>query len=78
MIQPGDVKTEEFLRLLRNSIAHANFEIVPETNLYKFWNIGPKGVKNFEVEIAHGDLGMFISEVGKYFINEVRQRTSAL
>lgn len=71
-IHPHYVTTADFLRLMRNSLAHANFDIVVEDSRYKFWNVTPKGVRNFEVEITHGYLGEFVGEIGKYFINQVR------
>ena len=68
----------DFLRLLRNAISHANFEIIPEENLYRLWNIKTNGDRNFEATITHGHLGEFIAEVGKYFINQVRPADSVL
>ncbi len=67
----GEVSTDEFLRLLRNAIAHANFEVLVEQSKYRFWNTTPRGHKNFEVTITHGHLGEFVAEIGKYYINEV-------
>ena len=64
----------EFLRLMRNSVGHANFSIDTHNSVYKFWNINPSGNRNFEATISHGDLGEFLSEVGKYYINEVTNR----
>ena len=68
----AEFSTDEFLRLLRNAIAHANFEVNIDQATYRFWNINQKGEKNFEVTITHGKLGEFVGEVGKYFINEAR------
>lgn len=65
--------TDEFLRLLRNAVAHANFEVDIEKAIYRFWNTNPRGERTFEVTVTHGGLGEFIGEVGKYFINQVRQ-----
>jgi len=66
------IDTLKFLRLLRNSLAHANFAIDAFTNRLTFWNNNDNGNKNFEVEISYGDLGEFTAEVGKYYINEVK------
>ena len=63
-----------FLRLLRNSLAHSNFDIDIQNQRFKFWNLQKKGTKNFEVEIEYGDLGEFLAEVGKYYINEVKNK----
>ncbi|QOJ29812.1 MAG: hypothetical protein HRU80_13400 [Ignavibacteriales bacterium] len=69
---PNDnITTLDFLRLLRNSLAHANFSIDVEHAKLKFWNI-KNGLVNFEVEISYGDLGEFIAEIGKYYINDVK------
>ena len=69
---PSSPTTDEFLRLLRNAIAHANFEVILSQGLYRFWNVNPKGLRNFEATISHANLGAFVAEIGKYFINEVR------
>lgn len=65
----------EFLRLMRNSVGHANFNIDINNAEYKFWNMTPSGNRNFEAIINHCDLGEFLSEIGKYYINEVTNRT---
>jgi hypothetical protein len=66
--------TANFLRCMRNAISHANFDVNIDPPVYQFWNIGGNGTKNFEVKISHGDLGLFVSEVGKYYVNEVCPR----
>jgi len=75
IVGDNNLDTLGFLRKLRNSIAHANFEIDTDidTNsvICTFWNTS-HGKKNFEVEICYSDLGEFMSEVGKYYINEVQ------
>lgn len=58
----------QFLRLMRNAISHANFDM-NETGNYTFWNINRDGIRNFEVTIHHRDLFSFISEIGKYYLN---------
>lgn len=63
----------DFLRLLRNSISHAQFAVDVENNAYRFWNID-KGKKTFEVEISQEGLGLFLTEIGKYYINEVKDQ----
>jgi len=67
----NNLDTLNFLRLLRNSLSHANFSIDVHTARLSFWN-NNNGRKNFEVEIVYGDLGEFLAEVGKYYINEVK------
>jgi hypothetical protein len=65
----SNLETLDFLRLLRNSLAHANFAIDTQNARLKFWNFQRNGTKNFEVEINYGDLGEFLTEVGTY-LNE--------
>ena len=74
LIPPTDknIDTLNFLRLLRNSLAHANFSLDITNELWTFWNI-KDNIKNFEVNIKHRDLGVFTSEVAKYYLNDVRQ-----
>ncbi|WP_075591565.1 HEPN family nuclease [Labilibacter marinus] len=67
-----DIDTLKFLRLLRNSLAHANFSIDVSNARLTFWNNNKNGNKNFEVEISYSDLGEFTAEVGKYYVNEVK------
>jgi len=67
----NNLDTLNFLRLLRNSLSHANFSIDVANARLTFWN-NNNGTRNFEVEIGYGDLGEFLSEVGKYYINEVK------
>ena len=66
-----NLDTFNFIRLLRNSLSHANFSVDMKTNSLTFWN-NRQGVKDFEVEINYGDLGDFLAEIGKYYINEVK------
>lgn len=70
----ANLDTVSFLRLLRNAIAHAHFSINFHSNKWLFWNIRKNGIRNFEVEIDHVDLGFFIKEVALYYINEVRNK----
>ena len=65
----------KFLQLLRNSLAHANFSIDISSSRLTFWN-NRNEIKNFEVEISFADLGEFLSEIGKYYVNEVKMYDS--
>ena len=71
-----NLDTLNFLRLLRNSLSHANFSIDTTNAILTFWNIQNNGKINFKVEITYGDLGEFLSEVGKYYVNEVKNKNS--
>ena len=69
----GHLDTLKFLRRLRNAVSHANFSIDVSQARVTFWDYPPSGgAKNFEAEIAWDDLGGFLSEVGKYYVNEVK------
>lgn len=70
-INHENLGTLDFLRLLRNSLAHANFSLDTSTSRLTFWNYN-KGTKNFEVEISYSYLGEFLAEVGKYYVNDVK------
>lgn len=65
-----NLDTWNFLRCMRNSISHANFNMTQEGE-YTFWNTQQNGNINFNVTIMHANLLVFISEIGKYFINEI-------
>jgi hypothetical protein len=75
-IQPdeSELDTLNFLRLLRNSLSHANFEIDITNATLTFWNNPDKNdiKRNFEVTINYNSLGEFLTEIGKYYINEVK------
>ncbi len=66
--------TSHFIRMMRNAISHANFEIDSQANSYKFWNIDSNEKRTFEVKVSHDGLGYFLTEIGKYYINEVKNR----
>jgi hypothetical protein len=66
--------TLDFLRLFRNSISHANFNIEINSSEYIFWNINNKGLINFKFKSTHEKLGNFLTIIGKYYINEVRNK----
>ena len=68
-----NLSTFDFLRLIRNSLSHANFSIDPKANSLTFWNNNRQGIRDFEVEINYPDLGDFIVEIGKYYVNEVKR-----
>ncbi len=69
--------TWKFLRLMRNAISHAHFEIFIDKEEYVFWNYNPQDPekkRNFEASISHQGLCEFIAEIGKYYINEVARK----
>ena len=68
------IDTLNFLRLLRNSLAHAHFSLDIDKELWTFWNLKADNTKNFEVTIKHIDLGHFTAEIGKYYLNDVRKK----
>ena len=55
----GNIKTN-FLRRIRNSIAHANFEITNNLDII-FRDINPKGTDEFEIEIQLYKFSEFIN-----------------
>lgn len=69
-IEVGNFDTSKFLRYMRNSISHANFDITTDGQ-YTFWNQQNNGAVNFKVKILHSDLFKFITEIGKYYINKI-------
>jgi len=73
LIEERHKSTIEFLRLIRNSVAHVNYSVDSKAEKWTFWN-NYKSNKNFEAEISHQHLGRFLEEVGIYYINEVRNK----
>lgn len=63
----------DMIKKLRNAVAHANLAIDIENNGYKFWN-QRHNCRDFEARIAQRHIGEFLGEVGKYYINEVRNK----
>lgn len=66
----SDFDTWNFVRCMRNSVSHANFDMNNQGK-YTFYNIQQNGNVNFKVKIMHSDLFKFITEIGKYYINEI-------
>ena len=64
------LSNSELIRFLRNAISHANFAIYSGLDQYIFWNM-KEGQRNFEAVVSHVGLGKFLTEVGKYYINQV-------
>jgi hypothetical protein len=60
----------DFIRLMRNSISHANFDMKSDGE-YIFWNRKDNDDINFKVKILHSNLFKFITEIGKYYLNKV-------
>lgn len=58
-------ETNDFIKAMRNSISHSNFEVIGEGNdvVYKFWNVNSKGNINFYVEMTPWNLQDFINIV---------------
>jgi hypothetical protein len=69
---PPQENSREFLRLLRNAVAHAHFAMEPSGH-YRFWNETKSGKRNLDVRIVHSDLFRFIGEVGEFYINGRQQ-----
>jgi len=63
--------TWDFLRCMRNSVSHANFDMNKDGE-YTFWNEQNNGNINFKVSIMHSKLFLFITEIGKYYINKIK------
>jgi len=64
---PFDNKTYTFIRCMRNTLSHANFEISIEKNKYLFWDSYPNKARHFQVSITHKDLFDFISKLANYY-----------
>jgi len=70
----NELSTLDFLRLLRNALAHANFSINAKNSIVTFWNINSANQINFEVQVQYDKITIFMSEIGKYYINEVKNK----
>lgn len=70
IIQPPQIETNQFFKLLRNSVAHALFSITihDETMVYEFWT---ERKPIFRATIAHDNLIKFLSIVGAKLANAV-------
>ena len=61
------------VRFLRNAISHSHVELNSEQNKFTFWDINRKtGQKHFEASISLMNLAIFLSGVGKFFINSIK------
>lgn len=68
-----NMSTAVFFRRFRNSLAHANFEFDKKHNILTFKNFDKKNNINFEVSNNMCGLSEFLTEIGKYFINNITQ-----
>lgn len=67
----NELSNSDIIRRIRNAVSHANFEVYADLNQYIFWNMNRKGQRDFEAVVSHEGLGKFLTEVGKYYINQV-------
>jgi hypothetical protein len=65
-----NLRNSEIIKLLRNAISHANFDIYSGLDQYIFWNIN-NGQRNFEAVVSHEGIGKFLTEIANYYINHV-------
>jgi len=61
------INIEILLRHLRNSISHSTIEINHE--YFKFIDINKTTKKKFVTKISQKDLGLFLHEMGSYFVS---------
>jgi len=69
IVQINALDVFDFIRLLRNAIAHAHIEIDKENNSFVFSNYNQKGVVNFKVSNNKTGLAKFFNELSEFFIN---------
>ena len=71
VIENGDADTEnfEFLRLLRNAISHANYELNLERNTLLLWNETRQGQVNFKVSCEISKFVNLCLEIGSFMSN---------
>lgn len=61
------------VKSLRNAISHSHVELNSEQNKFTFWDIDPKtGKKHFEAVISLINLSIFLTGIGKFFINSIK------
>lgn len=66
---------KDFLRHLRNSIAHAHFSITPD-QVFTFWDVDPKSrQENFRARADLDRLAEFVEKVGSSLANLLRLRS---
>jgi len=66
-----EISSKDFIRLLRNAVAHAHFTVNVNSQEYTFWNVAKDGQRDFEVTVSQSTLGDFLTELGRFYINYV-------
>ncbi|MBI5748072.1 MAG: hypothetical protein HZA00_03025 [Nitrospinae bacterium] len=61
-----------FIRKLRNAIAHSHIKVDMEHNLYTFWNINKNNEIDFEILASTENIGIFLTGLGRHFSNTQR------
>jgi hypothetical protein len=65
----GHLSESDFLRKIRNSIAHSHIKVDMQKNLFSFWNVTKAGNIDFEIMVSTEKLGIFLTGLGRYFGN---------
>ena len=71
---------KEFIRNIRNGLAHQNIIATTQSNHWegvRIWNDNKYGIKDFEVEFKIGQLKKFAAFIGKKFIEQLPERIQA-
>lgn len=64
-----------FMRSLRNAVSHSHVEISSKQDKFTFWDVNQKsGEKYFEAGISIINLAVFLTGVGKFFINSMKPK----
>lgn len=75
--QIKNLTLKQFLRLLRNGIAHQNLMATSDNDHWKgirIWNYNNNGIKDFEVEFKIVELRKFAIFIGKKFIENYKNK----
>ena len=66
----GTTSESNFIRKLRNAIAHSHIKVDMEHNLFTFWNINRNNELDFEISTSTENLGIFLTGLGRHFSNK--------
>lgn len=63
----GTKSESNFMRKLRNAIAHSHIKVDMMNNLFTFWNVDKSKNVDFEISTSTVNLGIFLTGLGRHF-----------
>lgn len=63
----GTKSESNFIRKLRNAIAHSHIKVDMENNIFEFWNVDKSKKVDFKISTTTPNMGIVLSGLGRHF-----------